>query len=235
MDRQEAIAEAREPLARCAQRRRIAIDADQPPVRGSGLQDRLRVPAASQRGVAVDPSRLRLQRGQDRLGRWGGEEWLLILPGLRPEIVQPLFERLQNEAKAIRVNGIPETRLITFSMGMTTVSGDDKTLDEIVARADEALYEAKAQGRKIKVGKFPFAVLGRSRGLSPTEIAARTAMDKVAVSRAIASLVAAGRVARAAHGNDGRRAVIALSAKGRAVYRQVAPLAPRDALPNTSR
>ena len=86
-------------------------------------------------------------RGADRIGRIGGEEWLLILPGLRPEIVQPLFERLQNEAKAIRVNGIPETRLITFSMGMTTVSGDDKTLDEIVARADEALYQAKSNGR----------------------------------------------------------------------------------------
>lgn len=86
-------------------------------------------------------------RGADRIGRIGGEEWLLILPGLRPEIVQPLFERLQNEAKAIRVSGIPATRPITFSMGMTSVSGDDKTLDEIVARADEALYQAKNAGR----------------------------------------------------------------------------------------
>ena len=86
-------------------------------------------------------------RGADRIGRIGGEEWLLILPGLRPEIVQPLFERLQNEAKAIRVHGIPATRLITFSMGMTTVSGDDKAMDEIVARADEALYQAKSGGR----------------------------------------------------------------------------------------
>lgn len=86
-------------------------------------------------------------RGADRIGRIGGEEWLLILPGLRPEIVQPLFERLQNEAKAIRINGIPATRLITFSMGVTTVSGDDKALDEIVARADDALYQAKSGGR----------------------------------------------------------------------------------------
>lgn len=87
---------------------------------------------------------------------------------------------------------------------------------------------AREYGRRFDLGVTEWrviAVLGRSRGLSPTEIAARTAMDKVAVSRAIASLVAAGRVARAAHGNDGRRAVIALSAKGRAVYRQVAPLA----------
>lgn len=86
-------------------------------------------------------------RGADRIGRIGGEEWLLILPGLKPEIIQPFFERLQAEAKRIRVDGIPETRQITFSMGVTCVSSDDKTLDEIVARADQALYQAKNNGR----------------------------------------------------------------------------------------
>jgi len=87
---------------------------------------------------------------------------------------------------------------------------------------------AREYGRRFDLGVTEWrviAVLARSRGLSPSEIAQRTAMDKVAVSRAVAALTAAGRVARAAHGADGRRAVIALSAKGRAVYRQVAPLA----------
>lgn len=69
------------------------------------------------------------------------------------------------------------------------------------------------------------AVLGRHPGLSAREVAERTAMDKVAVSRAIASLVAAGRIARDTDGGDRRRSVLQLSPAGEAIYREVAPLA----------
>jgi len=87
---------------------------------------------------------------------------------------------------------------------------------------------AREYGRRFDLGVTEWrviAVLARSKGLSPGEIAQCTAMDKVAVSRAITALTAAGRIAREAHDGDGRRAVIALTSKGRAVYRQVAPLA----------
>lgn len=69
------------------------------------------------------------------------------------------------------------------------------------------------------------AVLGRHRDVSAREVAERTAMDKVAVSRAIASLQAAGRIERETHGDDRRRSMLRLSAAGEAVYREVAPLA----------
>ncbi len=69
------------------------------------------------------------------------------------------------------------------------------------------------------------AVLGRHPGLSAREVAERTAMDKVAVSRAIASLVEAGRIARDTDGGDRRRSVLQLSPAGEAIYREVAPLA----------
>lgn len=69
------------------------------------------------------------------------------------------------------------------------------------------------------------AVLGRSPGLSATELAERTAMDKVAISRAVASLLASGRLRRRLHGEDRRRSVLALSARGYRVYNEVAPLA----------
>ena len=69
------------------------------------------------------------------------------------------------------------------------------------------------------------AVLGRYPGLSATQLAERTAMDKVAVSRAVTSLLACGRLKRRLHGADRRRSVLQLSAKGYQVYDEVAPLA----------
>ncbi|HEU0151702.1 MAG TPA: MarR family transcriptional regulator, partial [Arenimonas sp.] len=62
------------------------------------------------------------------------------------------------------------------------------------------------------------AVLGRYPGLSASELAERTAMDKVAVSRAVASLLAAGRITRDTHDADRRRSVLELSAEGQRVY-----------------
>jgi DNA-binding MarR family transcriptional regulator len=71
------------------------------------------------------------------------------------------------------------------------------------------------------------AVLGRYPELSASEVAERTAMDKVAVSRAVASLIRDGRLKRRTHGDDRRRSVLALSAKGYRIYDEVAPLALR--------
>lgn len=69
------------------------------------------------------------------------------------------------------------------------------------------------------------AVLGQSPGLSAREVAERTAMDKVQVSRAVAALLAAKRLARTAHAQDGRVAHLTLTIKGREIYNQVVPLA----------
>ena len=69
------------------------------------------------------------------------------------------------------------------------------------------------------------AVLGLTPGLSAGEVAERTAMDKVAVSRAVARLIAAGRVEREVAGHDRRRSVLRLSEAGFAVYDQVVPIA----------
>jgi DNA-binding MarR family transcriptional regulator len=69
------------------------------------------------------------------------------------------------------------------------------------------------------------AVLGRYPDLTATELVERTAMDKVAVSRAVASLVEDGRLTRKVDGDDRRRARLRLSAKGYRIYDEVAPLA----------
>lgn len=69
------------------------------------------------------------------------------------------------------------------------------------------------------------AVLGRYPNLSANEVAQRTAMDKVAVSRAVARLVEAGRLERDTHDDDRRRSVLCLSEAGYRIYDEVAPLA----------
>lgn len=69
------------------------------------------------------------------------------------------------------------------------------------------------------------AVLGRYPDLSANEVAQRTAMDKVAVSRAVARLLDAGRLKREIHGDDRRRSVLRLSEGGYRIYDEVAPLA----------
>ena len=63
-----ALAERRQPRARRRQRRRIAIDADEPPVGRRRPQDALGMPAAAERGVAIDPARARREQRQGLVG-----------------------------------------------------------------------------------------------------------------------------------------------------------------------
>ena len=69
------------------------------------------------------------------------------------------------------------------------------------------------------------AVLGRYPELSANGVAERTAMDKVAVSRAVARLLKTGMIERETHDSDRRRSVLRLSAAGYRIYDQVAPMA----------
>ncbi|MCZ8132351.1 MAG: MarR family winged helix-turn-helix transcriptional regulator [Steroidobacteraceae bacterium] len=69
------------------------------------------------------------------------------------------------------------------------------------------------------------AVLALEPGLSAAKVAERTAMDKVAVSRAVASLLRAKRVERSVEACDRRRSQLQLTARGHAVYREVVPFA----------
>ena len=71
------------------------------------------------------------------------------------------------------------------------------------------------------------AVLARFPNLSAIEVGERTAMDKVAVSRAVRSLVASRRVTRSLDKGDRRKSVLRLSASGKSVYTRVAPRALR--------
>jgi DNA-binding MarR family transcriptional regulator len=68
-------------------------------------------------------------------------------------------------------------------------------------------------------------ILARFPEISARDVVDRSAMDKVAVSRAVARLVNAGRVERGIHDGDKRRSVLQLSEAGWAIHDEVAPLA----------
>ncbi len=69
------------------------------------------------------------------------------------------------------------------------------------------------------------AILGRFPGLSAVEVAERTMMDKVAVSRAVTKLIKNGRIDREFADADRRRSILNLSEKGKQVHDEIAPLA----------
>lgn len=69
------------------------------------------------------------------------------------------------------------------------------------------------------------AIVGRFPGLSAVEVAERTMLDKVAVSRAVTKLIKAGRIEREFADADRRRSILTLSEQGRKVHDEIAPLA----------
>jgi diguanylate cyclase (GGDEF)-like protein len=90
-------------------------------------------------------------RGGDILGRWGGEEFLLILPDTTLDAALASVERLRVLALAIQVPGADQEAQfrVTFSAGLASTADGARSLDEIIARADAALYEAKNEGRDL--------------------------------------------------------------------------------------
>jgi diguanylate cyclase (GGDEF)-like protein len=87
-------------------------------------------------------------RASDLLGRWGGEEFLLVLPDTTVEAAVSILDKLRGEASRI-ADGIAEPGLqVSMSAGLAAAEGSS-SLDDIVAHADAALYKAKDDGRDL--------------------------------------------------------------------------------------
>ncbi len=92
-------------------------------------------------------------RESDVAGRWGGEEFLLMLPGADLGGAMQLAERVRMGLAARRISSAPDLCL-TASFGVAEYSGESNS-EELVAAADSALYEAKRAGKDRVVSAVP--------------------------------------------------------------------------------
>lgn len=82
-------------------------------------------------------------RQDDSLARWGGEEFVLLLPDTALEKSRELCERLRQKIVEYSFSQLPQ---ITVSFGLTEFAPED-SIESLVKRADQALYAAKESGR----------------------------------------------------------------------------------------
>jgi diguanylate cyclase (GGDEF)-like protein len=78
-------------------------------------------------------------RNADLLGRFGGEEFVVLLPETSLDVARVVAERIRMS--------LAETTGPTVSIGITTNRAEGDTVDSLLARADAAMYRAKNNGR----------------------------------------------------------------------------------------
>lgn len=86
-------------------------------------------------------------RSTDSVIRWGGDEFIVILRGVAPDIVPPIADKILNSIRAIDLEELPDGQRITSSMGFAYFAEGDPDYKAVLARADEALYKVKQSGR----------------------------------------------------------------------------------------
>jgi diguanylate cyclase (GGDEF)-like protein len=115
-------------------------------------------------------------RDYDRAGRYGGEEFALLLPHTAPDDAYRIAERLRIAETPVTTTrpARPHTDVaITVSIGVATLDDTHGTLADVVAAADAALYQAKDAGRnctrKAEDVGLPLRELAGPRAQPPAE------------------------------------------------------------------
>jgi diguanylate cyclase (GGDEF)-like protein len=85
----------------------------------------------------------------DTLGRWGGEEFLLVLPDTQIESAVAIMRRMQSALADVRLPEPERDLRVSFSAGLAMRTTHAQSLDEVIVCADAALYEAKNGGRNL--------------------------------------------------------------------------------------
>ncbi|HYH41272.1 MAG TPA: diguanylate cyclase [Burkholderiales bacterium] len=87
-------------------------------------------------------------RKEDLLARYGGEEFVVLLPGASQTSAAALAERIREQASAVPMDANGHRVRVTVSIGAASEAGDTlPSLEAMLGRADEALYQAKREGR----------------------------------------------------------------------------------------
>jgi diguanylate cyclase (GGDEF)-like protein len=108
-------------------------------------------------------------RETDILGRWGGEEFLLLMPETPVELAVGSLERLRTLVFGIRLPPSGSDLQVSLSAGLASFDDSVKSFEDLVARADAALYRAKHDGRDlIRLCEADFMSTGARRALRLT-------------------------------------------------------------------
>lgn len=107
------------------------------------VNDRFGHPAGDRILSSVARTLRNAVRGKDAVVRWGGEEFLIVLDNCTTAAGLDLAERIRKRIEAHRDD---EGGTVTLSLGLATLQ-DGESIQQLIARADAALYEAKRSGR----------------------------------------------------------------------------------------
>ncbi len=86
-------------------------------------------------------------RAADVIGRYGGEEFTVLLPSTGMQAAQMLAERIRDQIDQLRVQTARGEVHVTVSMGLAEGNSSDDSIERVIDRADQALYAAKRAGR----------------------------------------------------------------------------------------
>ena len=86
-------------------------------------------------------------RAADIICRYGGEEFLLLLPGMQPAVALSRAENYRAMLEQTVVHFGDQEIKVTLSVGLASYPRDGESSDALIAKADKALYQAKSEGR----------------------------------------------------------------------------------------
>jgi len=87
-------------------------------------------------------------KNSERMYRYGGEEFICVLPNIEINKAFELAERLARSVEALQIkHSQSHYQIVTVSAGCAQVSRNDLTWEQVISRSDNALYDAKAKGR----------------------------------------------------------------------------------------
>jgi len=86
-------------------------------------------------------------RKVDALARWGGEEFIVLLPETGVKGARSVAERILRCVSGHRFKKLPDSETVTVSIGVSAIDGKTGSWEDLIKAADDALYRAKAKGR----------------------------------------------------------------------------------------
>ena len=117
---------------------------------------------------------LRALRPYDALGRIGGEEFLIVMPGVGPRDAEIVLGRLRKIVRETPMVVQGQERIVTVSIGGAVSAGE--SMDELLHRADDALYQAKGAGRD-RIVMAPREVASTAPAVAAAEPASSAGTD----------------------------------------------------------